>query len=140
MREVQCRVCGVHFYTEHSRKMTCSDACSKELERRRKAAERERERAERLHKVICVVCGKQFETTRKNKKTCSTECGQKLQRETTRECGRVYREQKRNSAAKQEKRTRENLARINKLAREAGMSYGRYVSQCKRRLEMDCFG
>lgn len=68
MREVQCHVCGVYFFTEHSRKMTCSDACSKELERRRKAAERERERAERLHKVTCAVCGREFETSRINKK------------------------------------------------------------------------
>lgn len=131
MREVQCHVCGVYFFTEHSRKMTCSDACSKELERRRKAAERERERAERLHKVTCAVCGREFETARMNKKTCSAECGQKLQQEITRECGRKYREQKRNSA-KQEKRTRENLAQINKLAQEAGMSYGQYVSRFKR--------
>ena len=132
MREVQCHVCGVYFFTEHSRKMTCSDACSKELERRRKAAERERERAERLHKVTCAICGKQFETTRKNKKTCSTECGLKLQREISLKCGREYRERKRSSAAKREKRVRENLAQINKLAQEAGMSYGQYVSRFKR--------
>lgn len=132
MREVQCHVCGVYFRTEHSRKMTCSAECSKELERRRKAAERERERAERLHKVTCVVCGREFETARKNKKTCSIECSLKLQREISRECGREYRERKRNSAAKQEKRTRENLAQINKLAQEAGMSYGKYVSRFKR--------
>ena len=132
MREVQCRVCGVYFFTEHSRKITCSDVCSKELERRRKAAERERERAERLHKVTCVVCGREFETARKNKKTCSTECGRKLQREISRKCGKEYRERKRSSAAKQEQRVRENLAQINKLAQEAGMSYGKYVSQFKR--------
>lgn len=132
MREVQCHVCGVHFFTEHSRKMTCSAECSKELERHRKAAERERERAERLHKVTCVVCGREFETARKNKKTCSTECGRKLQREISRKCGKEYRERKRSSAAKQEQRVRENLAQINKLAQEAGMSYGKYVSRFKR--------
>lgn len=132
MREVQCHVCGVYFFTEHSRKMTCSDACSKELERRRKAAERERERAERLHKVTCAVCGREFETARMNKKTCSTECSLKLQREISRECGREYRERKRSSTAEQEKRVGENLAQINKLAQEAGMSYGKYVSQFKR--------
>ena len=132
MREVQCHVCGVYFFTEHSRKMTCSDACSKALERRRKTAERERERAERLHKVTCAICGREFETSRINKKTCSTECGRKLQREISRKCGREYRERKRSSAAKQEKRIRENLAQINKLAQEAGMSYGKYVSRFKR--------
>ena len=132
MREVKCHVCGVYFFTKHSRKMTCSDACSKELERRRKAAERKRDRAERLHKVTCAVCGREFETSRMNKKTCSTECSLKLQREISRECGREYRERKRNSAAKQEQRVRENLAQINKLAQEAGMSYGKYVSQFKR--------
>ena len=132
MREVQCRVCGVYFYTEHSRKMTCSDACSKELERRRKAAEREREREERLHKVICAICGREFETSRTNKKTCSTKCSLKLQREISFKCGRNFRERKRSSAAKQEKRVGENLAQINKLAQEAGMSYGKYVSQFKR--------
>lgn len=132
MREVQCHVCGVYFFTEHSRKMTCSDACSKELERRRKAAERERERAERLHKVTCAICGREFETSRTNKKTCSTECGRKLQREISLKCSREYRERKRSIAVEQEKRVGENLAQINKLAQEAGMSYGKYVSRFKR--------
>ena len=132
MREVQCHVCGVYFHTEHSRKMTCSDACSKALERRRKAAERKREREERLHKVICVVCGREFETSRLNKKTCSTECSLVLQQEISRECGIEYRKRKRSSEAKQDKRVGENLAQINKLAQEAGMSYGKYVSQFKR--------
>ena len=132
MREITCDICGVAFYTSYGNKKTCSEACAKELNRRKVKERAELLQAQRLHEVICVVCGKQFKTTRKNKETCSTECSLKLQRQKSLEYGRKFREQKRSSAVKQEKRVRENLARINKLAQEAGMSYGEYVSQFKR--------
>ena len=79
-----------------------------------------------LHKK-CGWCGKAFETGRNNQFYCSAECSQARKKQT-----RI--EWKTKEAARPKARYVESLAEINQKARDAGMSYGKYMleRQCGR--------
>lgn len=76
-----------------------------------------------LHKIKCTVCGGTFVSNRKSAVVCSEMCRRKRQK--------ILNEQKRELAkleqASKPKKPRQNsIDIINKKAREAGLSYGKY--------------
>lgn len=71
----------------------------------------------------CVICGKIFKPKTHNQKTCSAKC--KLKR---------HEQQNKKTRAEKvkpkRKRNRESeLAKINRLAKESGMTYGQYMAE-----------
>ena len=71
-------------------------------------------------KKKCEICGVKFETHRKNAKYCSDACRKEANRKNNAEKNKSPYEKK-------EERRLDHLAEINQRAREAGMSYGKYV-------------
>jgi hypothetical protein len=87
-----------------------------------------------LKRVTCEICGGEFYSHRKDSKCCSDSC--------KREYRKVYQSNYREGVfcgtpekAPDVTRKPSNLAEINRLAREAGMSYGRYVAMMKQKEE-----
>ena len=75
---------------------------------------------------LCGICGKEFEVKAKNQRYCCCECKSKATkiaqakgREKTRE-------------AKKKKTEKLSVTEIDKLAKAAGMSYGKYISMTER--------
>lgn len=76
-----------------------------------------------LHKIKCAVCGGTFVSNRKSAVVCSEVCRRKRRK--------ILNEQKRELAKLEQvnkpKKPRQNsIDIINKKAREAGLSYGKY--------------
>lgn len=68
----------------------------------------------------CEICGEIFLTYRKDSKYCSDDC----RAEANRRRGQERHERDRN---KKKQKPMSTLAETNQRAREAGMSYGKYV-------------
>ena len=104
--------------------------------------------------MICKMCGKEFERTHNAQKHCSVKCRRKYyskkevikkyqlnKQQTCSWCGIIFEaEQKRkycsdecrhlaNGIGKRETKYNFALGNIAKLAREAGLSYGKYVAK-----------
>jgi hypothetical protein len=80
----------------------------------------------------CKICGRTFMQNTRNQMCCSKECAIINNRNGCRERTRLRNEElKENTAYKQgrrrEKKEVKSIAEIQKLAREAGMTYGKYV-------------
>lgn len=79
-RLLTCPVCGKRFETTETRRVTCSDECTK----KRRA---EKAKARYAAKVVrtareCAVCGRSFEVPGKSRKlTCSEACAKVRKRE-----------------------------------------------------------
>lgn len=75
----------------------------------------------------CEFCGKSFIAKKSNGRYCSNECARKGYKERAKE---YYREKK----MEQERQAKGKLTvtEITKKARQAGMSYGKYVAQMER--------
>lgn len=71
----------------------------------------------------CKYCGNRFSTHRSNAKYCCERCRYEAKKKMDRESYKSphIQEQPKNKNA--------NLIEINRRAREAGMSYGKYVAQ-----------
>lgn len=67
----------------------------------------------------CDVCGETFLTYRENVKYCSNDCRQE---------GHHRRAMERDARKREKEMAISTLAETNQAAREAGMSYGRYVA------------
>ena len=72
---------------------------------------------------ICELCKQPFPTNNGNQIYCSPKCRNRAAHERNRNVYPVHTEQK-----KKEKR-KSQVAEINRLAREAGMSYGQYTAK-----------
>ena len=77
----------------------------------------------------CEHCGKEYIPKRVNAKYCSRECSKKADRINSMEWYREWREKKKQQEEMKKAGKNQELARINAAAREAGMTYGEYVSK-----------
>lgn len=75
--------------------------------------------------IKCEICGKEFEGYQRSR-YCSDECRIVVRRQNDRE--RVARRKYINKQTKVENHT-VSISDIEKLARQAGMSYGQYVAK-----------
>lgn len=85
-------------------------------------------------KVICPICNKEFERATAKKKYCGTECQRLANIKHTREKqkmqhpGKVGRPvKKREKAVKKMRRHESELVKVEREAKQAGMTYGKYV-------------
>lgn len=129
-----CAYCGKTFEVDdfnhnEKRRKYCSDFC-----RSSALNEMARERirvGKRSYNVECEVCGKVFLTNRSENKTCSPECRHERDLRVKRENHRKFREaMKEDNAIKrvtQKQKKVESLTEVHRKAREAGMSYGKYM-------------
>lgn len=75
----------------------------------------------------CVICGESFVYDKGNRITCSSECCAERNRIMTREYKRKVRQNQTTvKPPKKKKKTKSNLNKDLKAARELGMSYGMY--------------
>jgi hypothetical protein len=128
-----CAYCGEPFEVDeldHNeiRRMYCSDFCRSEAQRE-KARERVRV-GKRAYNVECEICGKIFLTNRSTNKTCGPDCYYIRQKKVKKE--QYYRSKeakKNNELPKQKKKQKriESLTEVQRKAREAGMTYGKYM-------------
>lgn len=122
-----CIVCNKQFTTNKSQQICCSEECARE---RHKTLMRERYNpsyaAKKRGKVVytkeCIVCGKIFQTETKQRMMCSTEC----RKERDRIMRRNYQKNKKREQKRRKTRISE-LAMVERLAREHGLTYGKYV-------------
>lgn len=128
-----CAYCGNPFEVNENdhneiRRKYCSDFCRTEA-----ANEIKRERTKtgkRSYNVECEICGKIFLTSRSINKTCGKECYYERQKKIKKE--QYYRkkeEKSNNEPPKQRKKQKkvETLTQVQRKAREAGMTYGKYM-------------
>ncbi len=75
----------------------------------------------------CIVCNKEFITNKRHKKTCDSVCSKANHRRLNKE----NRKRRKTQEVRREKRVKKKeiseLARIEQLARQHGMTYGNYV-------------
>lgn len=145
-----CKTCGKEFERKyHTRQIYCSEECKKE-------GIKIQEKAKKGNKWgICIVCGKAYKKTSPSV-YCSPECKRSfledtIIKETCRVCGKKFvptpRFKKycsdycRNLAqhhkieiARKLYRKENSLSNINALARERGLTYGKYVEMKERGL------
>jgi hypothetical protein len=109
--------------------MYCSEFCRSEA-KREKAKERVRV-GKRTYNVECEICGKIFLTNRSTNKTCSKECYYERQKKLKKEQYYRNKEAKKNNEPTKPKKTKqkriESLTEVQRKAREAGMTYGKYM-------------
>jgi len=127
-----CEYCGKPFEVDdfnknEVRRMYCSDFCRSEAWRE-KAKERVRV-GKRTYNVECEICGKVFLTNRPTNKTCSPECHHEREKRLKREQTRKKREDIKNGVIPKPTKQKkvESLTDVQRKAREAGMSYGKYM-------------
>ena len=131
-----CAICGKEFEVDKSdrncdRRKYCGSQCSE-----RAAYERKREYAKYgkkpMFNVECQYCGKIFLTNMERKTTCSLECNYERSLIRQRENGRKRREAIRNGTLPKPKPRKQKkvatVEEVQKKAREAGMSYGKYMA------------
>lgn len=83
----------------------------------------------KLTKKTCPVCGKEFYTTDKRHIYCCMKCRNKASH--LRERKRIKEgTPKRERPTKEKKQVNENLIEVAIKARQAGMTYGKYVAMC----------
>ena len=120
-----CAVCGKEF-TRNGKILTCSMECAEEYRKRyNRTYIRNNRGAEKLKTMKCPVCGKEFKQIRGNQIVCSSICRKKRTKEMERK-GRT------GTVKKRTKQVRKSLIDIEKEAKEAGMSYGKYVAMIER--------
>lgn len=85
-------------------------------------------------KVICPICNKEFERETAKRKYCGTECRRLANIKHTREKqkmrhpGKIGRPvKKREKAVKKMRRHESELVKVAREAKQAGMTYGKYV-------------
>lgn len=76
-----------------------------------------------MKKNKCMICGKEFESER-YARICSTRCRTIRKEEIKRE----QREQQKNPATQNPQKRQSKIADINAAARDAGMTYGKYMA------------
>lgn len=76
--------------------------------------------------IPCPVCNRVFTKRHYNQRYCCGECTAEMVRRNSKKRGQERTEKERETRRKR-KKGKSELARINQLARAAGMSYGRYV-------------
>lgn len=87
--------------------------------------------AHNLPPKICVICGKSYKPTSNTQKVCGKEC---------KKIFRKLHPDKRTIKPKDEPRPKKHkeseLARISRLAREKGMTYGQYMAEQYKKVRM----
>lgn len=92
----------------------------------------------------CPFCNKQFSTTRGNKKFCSDACNLKSQiaarKSVFHETKKVDKADKADKGEKKERKKKRKIDPLTEIAieaRNAGMSYGRYVAFKEGRIKIE---
>jgi hypothetical protein len=125
-----CGYCGEPFEVDDSnpnelRRKYCSEFCRTEA-----ANEMKKERikiGKRSYNVECEICGKIFLTNRTTNKTCSPECHHERQKKLSRAGYYRQKEAKKEKAKKEKQKRVETLTEVQRKARAAGMTYGKYM-------------
>ena len=79
-----------------------------------------------MYTIRCEHCGREFLADRAYTKYCSYECKEAVKKARRKDYNKKY---KKNKKADKTDKGRTSLTDINRMAREAGMSYGQYVAQ-----------
>jgi predicted nucleic acid-binding Zn ribbon protein len=136
-----CQCCGKEFKSKANSQKYCSQECYGKAKMARDRAAREKQK----EKAVCVVCGKNFK--RKGyEKICSEECrkvARKVQEKVCGTCGKVFMPTQKNkkfcsaeckkkaNCPQKEKKPKPlkkiSISEIARIAREKGLSYGKYV-------------
>jgi hypothetical protein len=132
-----CAICGKEFEVDdmdinRNRRKYCGEDCAIQAAYRRKR--RYLLNGKNSYTVKCDICGKVFTTCYSQKTTCSTECREERVKRNSREAGRARREAILNGTLPkpERKKAKQNrvatVEEVQKKAREAGMSYGKYMA------------
>lgn len=82
-----------------------------------------------IEKKICTCCKKKFIPNHSNQKYCCKECSKEMNRQNNQryyaEIGKYKEKEKRHPKKKKSL----SISEIEKMAREAGMSYGMYIAK-----------
>ena len=106
MSEIRiCKYCSVEFVPKRDTQLFCCARCRS----RYNATKYKQAKGRDIVKKKCIKCGKTFITS-------------ELKREICLDCVAAKRKEKKIS-------NKEKIVSINKLARESGMSYGKFVAQ-----------
>lgn len=104
----KCRYCSIEFEPIRSTQLDCSPKCR---HRWHQAMSAEKS-GKIVYERVCVKCGKTFRTTNEAESLC-IDCRPRKKRDYNK---------------KPKKSKKSMIGEISKLARESGMSYGKYVA------------
>lgn len=130
----KCKICGKMFEPNYRNKQMCSAECVAAARKIANAKSNERvkqRRRERLGIRICVECGAEFAPNRETQVCCNSIC----QHERLRKIEKSWREEAKKEKARKIKKKPETLAEVNAKAREAGMTYGKYMEYLRLQKE-----
>ena len=113
---MKCKECNQEFSPVNLTQVYCCVGCRITANHRRKCAAVRSQQT--LYQRECTICDTPFSTYRGQKVCCSRSCSEQFHRQQTL---RNYHKRK------EEVKQLSSLAKISKLAREAGMTYCEYV-------------
>lgn len=125
----KCVACSKKFTTNMAHQICCSEECARErhntlMKERYNQSCTAKKQDKAVYTKQCIICGKLFQTEIKQKMMCSKEC----QAERDRIMQRDYRRKERKEKHKKRRKTGiSELALVERLAREHGLTYGKYV-------------
>lgn len=120
----QCEYCGKAFTPRVQNGRFCSPKCA---DLWWQDARKEQRKAQKKETRICEYCGKKFVPKSGNQIYCSKRCGIKKARDEGRRLDKKPAEKEKNVVNKTE--NMREIARIDRSAREKGLSYGRYIAR-----------
>ena len=125
MEAIKCMICGKEFVPTNKSRKLCSDECREENRKKHNKAQ-QMERKEHTRALLgtrfCEMCGKEFSPRNSLIVTCSVECT-KERRRIEYKLGRKEAKEKLREETKKKKKNQ--LAKCNKKALDAGTSYGK---------------
>lgn len=120
---MQCPICGKDFKAYSGLHRYCSDQCRLQGAKEHTTVFNPLERE--LITIDCAICGKPFLAPTHKYKYCSYDCAKTAEAEQRRQA----KENARRRAALAARGKSKSINEIVKLAKEAGLSYGYYVSE-----------
>lgn len=128
MTELRCQICGKPFFGNTRSCKYCSEACRQEADRRHGREYYAKNRQKPLPMIICLECNKPFPAER-HAKYCP-ECKRAKAKAEYNELMKYMPKR-----ARPQPKPKLSVSQIDKLAREAGMSYGHYIATHREEIE-----
>ena len=119
----KCPHCGGVYTPRTATQRFCGEKCRDLYWQAKRAKEREKS----LQPRKCDFCGKEFVPKSGNQIYCSKRCGIKKARDEGRRLDKKPAEKEKKVVNKTE--NMREIARIDRSAREKGLSYGRYIAR-----------
>lgn len=140
-----CVICNKPFEVDdldrnRNRRRFCGIDCAEKGAYQRKK-EYAKNGKDRSRDVKCEICGKIFRTSYSQKVTCGPDCKKERSRRLAYDWNRARREAIQNGTRPKPERKKQNkvetIEEVQRKAREAGMTYGKYMAmiQCQRMQE-----